>query len=204
MDMNEMINQQLASNPQFAAQLFQMMQQNGMIPPNQGNSRQQMNWNMPTNPMAAMWYNFMNSMNNQNNNTQPAQNQSRPAATPDQQGDKGVASVRVIESPDEIRANEIPMNGGISLFLQDDLSVIYGKRWTNNGTVDNLRFVLENDDQKESKNSSDASKLSINTDVFFEKISEMIDEKLSRFNFPDKNTSAKAGNNKKGVEENGV
>lgn len=27
MDMNEMINQQLASNPQFAAQLFQMMQQ---------------------------------------------------------------------------------------------------------------------------------------------------------------------------------
>lgn len=153
MDMNEMISQQLAANPQLAyqiMQIMQMMQQNGgPNPPNQGSpQRQPMNWNTPTNPMAAMWQaNLMNLMNGQNNNTQPAQNQSQPAVTPAQQSDDGVkvSSVRIIKSPDEIRADEIPMNGGISLFVQDDLNVIYGKRWTNNGTVENKRFVLEDD-----------------------------------------------------------
>lgn len=208
MDTNEMFKQLLTTNPQFAAfaaQLFQTMQQNGAASSNQGNSNQQMNWNMPTNPMAAMLYNnFMNSMNNQGNNTQSSQNQSQTAVAPAQPDNNKVFLVRKIKSPDEIRPDEIPGNGDINLFLQDDLSVIYGKRWTNNGTVDNLRFVLESDDQKESGNSSSTSKLSINTDVFFEKISEMIDEKLSRFNFPNKNASSKTGNNRKGVEENGV
>lgn len=201
MDMNEMINQALTSNPQFAAQLFQMMQQNGMIPFNQGNSRQPMNWNTPTYPMATIGYNYINPMNGQNNNMQPTQNLPQSSVIPIQQQEDGKSfSVRVIKSPDEIKPDEIPMNGEISLFLQDDLNVIYGKRWTNKGTVDTLRFILENNDQNETEKSCDSSKLPINTDAFFEKISVMFDEKLSRFNIPDKNTSDAARNVKKGVE----
>lgn len=205
MNMNEMaIMQQLASNPQFVAQFLQILQQqqNGMNSTNQGNPSQPMNWNMPTNPMASWWY---NTMNNQNNNQQSTQNQpqSQPSVTQTQEVDNQVSSVRVIKSPDEIKAEEIPMNGTIGLFLQDDLSVIYGKRWTGDGVVDNLRFVLENADQKEVVHSSDVSNSTINPDALFEKISEMIDAKLSRFNSSNKNASAKNGNNKKGVEENG-
>lgn len=201
MNMNEMFIQ-LATNPQFASQVLQMMQQNGMIPSNnQMDPRSQMNWNMPTNPMAAL-YNYMNSMNNQNNNVQPVQNQSQPVAPSAQQDNSRAPSVRIVKSPDEIRPDEIPTNGDIGLFVQEDLNVIYGKRWTNNGVVDNLRFVLEKDDQNESGNLNNVSKLSVDMDAFFEKISKMIDEKLSRFNPSDKNTSFKSGGNKKGVEDN--
>ena len=208
MDMNEMFAQQLAANPQFAAQVLQMMQQNGMVPQMQGNQKPPMNWNMPTNPMSAMWYNFMNQMNNQNAGQQPVQNQPQPQSqsvtnNQAQPSDNASASIRVIKSPNEIRPDEIPMNGAVSLFLQDDLSVIYGKRWTNNGTVDNLRFVLAQDDQKEEP-SSDSSKLSINVEELFTRISDMIDEKLSRLAVPEKTTPSKFTNNKKGVESNGV
>lgn len=217
MDDMTMLQQTLANNPQFAAQLFQMMQQNGMIPQNQGgggmNQRPPMNWNMPTNPMAAMWYNFMNQMNNQNNqnNQQAAQNQSQPQqqqqVAADQQTNNKISLVRVIKSTDDIKPNEIPSDGSISLFLMDDLGAIYGKCWTNNGTVKNLRFVLERDDPNRSDPKIESSKTSMNQDEIFERLSrmmsEMIDEKLSKFNSQNKNASAKSGN-KKGVEENGV
>lgn len=205
MDMNEMANQ-LMSNPQIAAQVMQMMQQNGMASPNQGNAKQIMNWNMPTNPMATMWYynlmNLMNNNTNNQNNAQPAQNQpnTQQPTSQVQQMDNSVSSVRVVKSQDEIKAEEIPMNDSISLFLQDDLSIIYGKRWTNNGGVDNMRFVLDRGDQI--NNISETP----NMDVLFKKISEMIDEKLNQFKREislDKCRSGKSRNNEKGVEDNG-
>lgn len=200
MDMYEMINQQLVANPQFAAQIFQLMQQNGMIPPNSGNPNnggyqqpQQMNWNQPTNPMAAMMYTYMNMMNNQNN-TQPTQNQAQSSDMSIQSKDNKISFARTISSPDEIRVDEIPTNGGIGLFLQEDAGIIYGKRWTNNGVVENTCYVLEKDDQKISENSNNSS---IDIDVLFKKISEMVDEKISHLNLPDKS-------GKKGVEKNGA
>lgn len=212
MDMNEMMNQ-LASNPQMMAQLVQTMQQNGMIPPNMGQPRMPMNWNMPTNPMAMMWGNnlatMMSNMNTQNN-AQSAQNQgNQQPSSQTAQTENMVSSVRVVKSPNEIKADEILMNGNISLFLQDDLNVVYGKRWTNNGTIDNMRFIRETDDaQNESVSKKDASTENVNLDVdaILGKISEVIDGKLDQFVKDyslEKRGATKSGNSKKGAEENG-
>lgn len=208
MDMNEMMKQ-LAANPQMAAQMMQMMQQNGMVTPsNQGGPHSpSMNWNVPTNPMAAMiWNGFMNSMNNMNsnqNNSQSVQNPLLQQNTPQPQvTNNKVSSVRVVKSQDEILADEIPGDGTISLFVQDDLKVIHGKRWTNNGTVDNMRFVLETDDQEISESQN---KTVMDTDALFKKISEIIDERLEHFKteyFTDNRGNIKRISNKKGVDEN--
>lgn len=201
MDINEMITQQLTSNPQLAGQLMQMLMQSGGNSSNQGNQQRQ-NWNMPTNPMASMWWNFMNSMNNQNNQRSAQNQQSNQSntqqtnTTQQQQPDGRVSFVRIIKSPDEIRPDEVPMSGDIRLFLQEDLSTIYGKRWTNNGTVENLRFILEKNDQNEVRSSNDSSNKIPTEAALFEKISEMIDEKLNHL-------FGESNDNKKGVEHSG-
>lgn len=214
MDMNEML-QQLANNPQMLTQMVQLvqtMQQNGMIPSNLPQQRTSMNWNMPTNPMVAMWMNnmasMMNNMNGQNNSSQPSQNQN--TQQPSQQSsqmENVVSSVRVVKTPDEIKADEILMNGNISLFLQDDLNVVYGKRWTNNGTIENMRFVREVDN---TQNTTDTEPTRVNVEnnldieAFLNRVSDLIDGKLDDFKREyslDKRGSVKTGNNKKGVEE---
>lgn len=210
MDMNETLSQ-LANNPQMLAQLMSMIQQNGMNVPNQQQQRQPMNWNMPTNPMAAVWWNnMMNSMNNQNaqNNSQqtPNQNQNIQSQTSQQpKTNNTVSSVRVINSPDEIKPDEIPMNGSISLFLQDDLKVVYGKRWTNTGKIDDMIFVLNRvEDQNDLEIPSNNTP---NTEALIEEISKMIDGKLEEFKETyhlDKNSSNKQDNyNKKEGNGNG-
>lgn len=215
MDMNEILNQ-LASDPQMVNQLVQLMQQNGMIPnSNMGNSRPMMNWNIPTNPMAALWwYNMMNSMNNMNgqNKSQPIQNQNeqQPLTPQNQQTNNVVSSIRVVKSSDDIKPNEIPANGDISLFLQDDLSVIYGKRWVNDGSVDNMRFVLEKTNDQNVKETSteepNSSKLNLDMEQLATNLSNILDERLNQFVKEyslDKRSQMKTGNSKKGVEENG-
>lgn len=219
MDMNEVMNA-LSSNPQLAAQFVQMFQQqqNGN---NQGNQRCQ-NWNMPTNAMAALAWNnlfssFADAMNNQNN-SQTAQNQNVSQQSsnvqPQQQTKNRISSVRIIGSPDDIKADEIPMDDSISLFMQDDLSVIYGKRWTNNGVVENLRFVLEGSDDRnpvethaDNLNSEDNSNPGFALEDIANMVSKLMDEKLDQFKKEysiDKKGSGKTNsNNKKGVEENG-
>lgn len=110
MDMNgnngQMNNQQIT--PQMVAQaLSQMMQQNNSVP----QMPQPMNWNMPTNPMAAMWMNnIMGMMNNQNQNgNQPQNNQNSQQVQQPQQTESMDPAVRIVKSPEEIKADEIPM-----------------------------------------------------------------------------------------------
>lgn len=190
MDMNETISQQLASNPQFTNQLYQLMQQNGMIPanqPNQQTPKPLMNWNVPTNPMAAVWWNgMMNAMNNmQNNNQQNVQNnqnqpQQQPTSQNDQKTDDIIMPIRVVKSPDDIKVEQLPVDDEIKLFIQDDMSVIYGKRWTNNGTIENLRFVLvpaSEDNNTNESNNGVASNQGIN----IEELMAAIDNKLKQF-----------------------
>lgn len=211
MELNELMNQ-LRSNPQAAAQFIQLMQQNGILPPNIG----QPNWNIPTNPMSMVWWNnlvnLLNNMNNQNN-LQPAQNQNQPqqAGTQPQpqQTDNKVSSVRVVKSPNEIKADEILMNGDISLFLQDDLNVVYGKRWTSDGTVDNMRFIREEDTAQnvvETQNSSEVmTSINLNIEELVGRVSSMVEGKLDQFvkDYSLERRGTPKTNNKKGVEENG-
>lgn len=86
MDINQMndILNQLASNPDMASQLVQivkLMIVNGIIPANTFQQNNQMSWNTSNNPFSEMWKNNMNNnmanmfnnMGNQNN-SQPVQN----------------------------------------------------------------------------------------------------------------------------------
>lgn len=191
MDQNEMMNQ-LANNPQMLAQLIQMMQQNGMIPSNQPSQRQPMNWNVPTNPMAAVWWNNMiNAINNMcnNSNQQNIQNNNQNQQTNIQTNQKldddiTSPSIRVVHSPDDIKIGQIPINDKINLFIQDDASVIYGKRWTNNGAIENLRFVLDTEPEENGVKTSDnivTGNQGFNVDELMVAVANTIDSKLEQF-----------------------
>lgn len=197
MDQNEMLNQ-LANNPQMLAQLLQAMQQNGMIPSNQptptnaATQRAAMNWNMPTNPMAAVWWNsMMNAMNNMCNNgnqqnVQNNQNPSQPqvAQQNDQKSDDVILPIRVVKSPDDIKVEQLPVDDEIKLFIQDDMSIIYGKRWTNNGTIENLRFVLDTTSEEnnlKTSNNPTTNNQGFNVEELMAAVANTIDSKLDQF-----------------------
>lgn len=50
---------------------------------------------------------------------------------------------RMVTCEEEIKANEIPMDGTISLFMQNDYQRVIAKAWNGNGTIDTVRYVLE-------------------------------------------------------------
>lgn len=50
---------------------------------------------------------------------------------------------RVVNNSDEITPQEVPMDGSVSLFPQNDYSCIYAKTWTKEGTIATLKFVPE-------------------------------------------------------------
>lgn len=49
----------------------------------------------------------------------------------------------VVNSVDDITINEIAQDGSVSLFPTKDYSAIYAKAWTNNGTIQTIKFVPE-------------------------------------------------------------
>lgn len=50
---------------------------------------------------------------------------------------------RLVANADEITPQEVPMDGSVSLFPQNDYSCIYAKTWTKEGTIATLKFVPE-------------------------------------------------------------
>ena len=98
---------------------------------------------------------------------------------------------KVVQSQDSIVANDVPMNGSVAFFPKSDLSEIYAKQWSADGTISTMVFKpIQNDNPN--KLSQDTEKLKIGlsdeaTDVFnkhfdtlFSKIEELekkIDEK---------------------------
>lgn len=47
---------------------------------------------------------------------------------------------RVVGSLDEIRPNEVPMDGSLSIFVTNDLSRIYARCWNGKGGIDTVEF----------------------------------------------------------------
>ena len=98
---------------------------------------------------------------------------------------------KVVQSQDSIVANDVPMNGSVAFFPKSDLSEIYAKQWSADGTISTMVFKpIQNDNTN--KLSQDTEKLKIGlsdeaTEVFekhfdtlFSKIEELekkIDEK---------------------------
>ena len=50
---------------------------------------------------------------------------------------------RQVANADEITPQEVPMDGSVSLFPQNDYSCIYAKTWTKEGTIATMKFVPE-------------------------------------------------------------
>lgn len=50
---------------------------------------------------------------------------------------------RYIQSPTDIRPNEIPMDGRVALFPTTNLDEIYLKSWGVDGTIKTFRYVLD-------------------------------------------------------------
>ena len=98
---------------------------------------------------------------------------------------------KVVQSQDSIVANDVPMNGAVAFFPKSDLSEIYAKQWSADGTISTMVFKpIQNDNPN--KLSQDTEKLKIGlsdeaTEIFnkhfdtlFSKIEELekkIDEK---------------------------
>lgn len=50
---------------------------------------------------------------------------------------------RIVSGVDEIKVNEVPMDGSLALFPQNDLSCIYAKQWSSDGTINTVRYILD-------------------------------------------------------------
>lgn len=50
---------------------------------------------------------------------------------------------RIVNNLDEITPQEVPMDGSVSLFPQNDYSAIYAKTWTKDGTIATVKYVPE-------------------------------------------------------------
>lgn len=49
----------------------------------------------------------------------------------------------LVASPDEIKPNDIPMNGQAAYFPSNDGKVIYAKAWNTDGSIATVRYVAE-------------------------------------------------------------
>lgn len=87
---------------------------------------------------AAMAQN--NMMNGYN---QYAPNWNQPQPNLNQPNRPSMIPGRIIQNPQEITPEEVPMNGTVSLFPANDYSYIVAKQWNQNGLIDTVRFVPE-------------------------------------------------------------
>lgn len=108
---------------------------------------------------------------------------------------------KVVQSQDSIVANDVPMNGSVAFFPKSDLSEIYAKQWSADGTISTMVFKpVQNDNPN--KLSQDTEKLKIGlsdeaTEIFnkhfdtlFSKMEEL-EKKIDEKSLTKTNTRAK-------------
>nr|DAD72715.1 MAG TPA: hypothetical protein [Siphoviridae sp. ct7EW56] len=108
---------------------------------------------------------------------------------------------KVVQSQDSIVANDVPMNGSVAFFPKSDLSEIYAKQWSADGTISTMVFKpVQNDSPN--KLSQDTEKLKIGlsdeaTEIFnkhfdtlFSKMEEL-EKKIDEKSLTKTNTRAK-------------
>lgn len=82
---------------------------------------------------------------------------------------------RLVVNADEITPQEVPMDGSVSLFPQNDYSCIYAKTWTKEGTIATMKFIPEQPQNAESQKSP----LEMRLDSIDQRL-EALDKKLNR------------------------
>lgn len=156
----------------------------------------QMNpYQMPQVNSYAPQYQTYQQAYNPMQNIQRFQQQQQPEQM--QQGIFG----KVVQSQDSIVANDVPMNGSVAFFPKSDLSEIYAKQWSADGTISTMVFKpIQNDNPN--KLSQDTEKLKIGlsdeaTEIFnkhfdtlFSKMEEL-EKKIDEKSLTKTNTRAK-------------
>lgn len=54
---------------------------------------------------------------------------------------------RMVQSEQDIKPNDVPMDGSVALFPTSDMSCVYGKAWNGNGQIITVRYVPEQPQQ---------------------------------------------------------
>lgn len=92
---------------------------------------------------------------------------------------------RTVNNLDEITPQEVPMDGSVSLFPQNDYSAIYAKTWTKDGTIATVKFIPEQP-QMESQKSPLEERLD-RIDQRFDKLEKMLSNRNKPYRKPQKN-----------------
>lgn len=93
---------------------------------------------------------------------------------------------RIINTPEEIRADEVPMDGNVGLFISRDMSKIFVKSWNGmTGAIDTLVFNPVLDEVKENveeSNKNNLEDLQKDIDLFKKEMFERFDKFEKSFN----------------------
>lgn len=92
---------------------------------------------------------------------------------------------RTVNNLDEITPQEVPMDGSVSLFPQNDYSAIYAKTWTKDGTIATVKFVPEQP-QMEPQKSPLEERLD-RIDQRFDKLEKMLSNRSKPYRKPQQN-----------------
>ena len=103
------------------------------------------------------------------NPVQPVQTQQ--ASTPQLIG-------RTVNSVDEITANDVPMNYPYAIFPKNDLSEVYLKSWTPNGTIQTIVFKPEINPTPSNTNRQESANTKATEEIMrrFDELSDQIKE----------------------------
>lgn len=66
-----------------------------------------------------------------------------------------ILSGRIIANPQEIRPNEVSMDGSLSLFPMNDGSCIYVKSWGADGNIQTIKFIPDPQNSQQSQGPSE-------------------------------------------------
>lgn len=92
---------------------------------------------------------------------------------------------RLVNNLDEITPQEVPMDGSVSLFPQNDYSAIYAKTWTKDGTIATVKYVPEQP-QMEPQKSPLEERLD-RIDQRFDKLEKMLSNRNKPYRKPQQN-----------------
>lgn len=73
----------------------------------------------------------------------------QPVYQPAYQQPRGTITGRVVSSVDEVQVSEVPTDGTMALFPSADGTCVYGKRWTQDGSIATVRYVQEKTEVKQ-------------------------------------------------------
>ena len=85
---------------------------------------------------------------------------------------------RTVNSVDEITANDVPMNYPYAIFPKNDLSEVYLKSWTPNGTIQTITFKPEINTTPNNTNRQESANTKATEEIMrrFDELSDQIKE----------------------------